>query len=335
MCALSDELLQRLPLSAEPVGVWSKTNDLFLFLSDLCDEDAEVVDESGTRSAVSYRKYGETLYKRGISKFRKAAREFRRVADRYGRDPMPGATQVDEAGDLLKDSNFGLMAKHVIASSSVIETFLSESRFFSLPHILEAAQDLECSVLLAENLYYKQPLQVLRGILELNVLHLHFVGDQGAFKDWQDGSYRVPKLRGRSGLLNQLEAGGAIPSSVANVVAALYADLNGAIHSAEAKMVNKGLIDGRWSGLQFKSGEFQAWCSSVCKVATVSMHLLFAVLQEIQRQPKAEGLLCDTCRTANQFTVEERSGDTVTVRCVRCGSELHLDLGYAAQFGFV
>ena len=57
----------------------------------------------------------------------------------------------------------------------------AESAFFSLAHILETFSDLECSILLASRLYYKQAIQVLRSYLETSVLQLYFIKDIDAF----------------------------------------------------------------------------------------------------------------------------------------------------------
>lgn len=153
------------------------------------------------------------------------------------------------------------MAKHSIAWAGVTEALLSDSQFFSLPHILEVEEELSCSVLLAKNLYYKQALQNLRSLLELNVLHVHFVGDQVAYTDWQDGRYRVPRLRGSGGLLEQLVTRGAISATLSKSIGELYEELNGTIHSAEGKMLHRGLRDRRWAGMPSASASIRFLCS--------------------------------------------------------------------------
>lgn len=336
MCALTSSSVNALPLKSEPIALWSKSSDLYSFLCDLYDDDGEIIDQSGVRSAVNYRDYGDTLFERGKSSFVPMASEFQTIAEKNRAEPDPFGTpiQIDTPPDFLEDPSFGLMAKHSIAWAAATEALLSDSQFFSLAHILEAEEELNCSVLLAKNLYYKQALQMLRSLLELNVAHVHFAGDQVAFSQWQSGQYRVPNLRGQGKLLEDLQRKGALDPSLRKVVDDLYGELNGAIHSAEAKMLHRGLRDREWAGLQFKTIDFRDWCTYVSRVVTVSISLLFAMLREMQRQPTPNGIVCDVCRAVNQFAVEERNQFSVTLRCLRCGHQCSSDPEYASGFGF-
>src|ERR1019366_3191973 len=66
-------------------------------------------------------------------------------------------------------------------------------------------------------------------LLELNVLHVYFVGDVAAYRDWQNSDYRVPHLRGSDGLLRKLRRKGAIDETISNEVDDLYDKLSGTI----------------------------------------------------------------------------------------------------------
>jgi hypothetical protein len=134
--------------------------------------------------------------------------------------------------------------------------------------------------------------------------------------------------------LEALQKKGALDPNVSKEIADLYGELNGAIHSAEAKMLHSGLRDGEWAGLQFKAGDFREWCTYVSRVVTVSISLLLAMLQEMQRQPAPNGIVCDVCRAVNRFAFEERNQFGVTLRCLRCGHRANFDSEYAARFGF-
>jgi hypothetical protein len=336
---ISTVCLSALPLSPEPINVWSPGGDLFSFLGDLFDLDAEIIGEAGRRSAVNYRSYGETLYEQGRSSFLDSASGFRRLAEKSQDTPIPyGPIRIEEPIDFMRDASFGFMAKHAIAWDAVVSALLSEDGFFSLPHILEARTELDCSVLLAEHLYYKQALQVLRGLLELNVLHVHFAVDEAAYAEWQKGDYRIPNLRGdrpgREGLLCRLFASGVIGQDLRDDADKLYEELNGAIHSTEASMVNAGLRSQQWAGVQFKDDQFRSWCQYVGRVVTVCTKLLAAMLQQMERPRREDGIACSTCRTIGQFAVEARSRDSVTLRCLRCGWQSGFTSEYASRYGF-
>ena len=211
--------LDALPLSPESISRWSTDGDLLVFLRNLHDWTTEAANGSGQRFPVNYRSYGDTQYEQGKSSFREIASEFQRQAENHRDTAIPyGPIRIYEPIDCLEDTTFGLLAKHAIAWDAVVEALLSDDGFFSLPIILEARTELDCSVLLAKHLYYKQALQVLRGLLELNVLHVHFAGDERDYAAWQVGNYRVPNLRGdqpeRQGLLRRLLQKGAIAQDV-------------------------------------------------------------------------------------------------------------------------
>jgi hypothetical protein len=285
---------------------------------------------------VNYRDYGDTLFERGKSSFVPMASEFQTIAEENQAEPDPFGTpiRIDTPPDFQQDTSFGLMAKHAIAWAAVVEALLSDSQFLSLPHALEAREELNCSVLLAKNLYYKQALQALRSLLEINVLHLFFAGNPAAYADWQKGQETRWTLRGSGGLLEALQKKGALPPSVAGAASDLYKDLNKSIHSAESKMLHTGLPEGKWAGLQFKTETFVEWCTYLTRVVSVSISLLLAMLREMQSLPAPNGVVCNVCRAVNQFDVEERTPTSFTLRCLRCGCQSSFSPEYVAQFGF-
>jgi hypothetical protein len=80
MCPVGPACLNALPLEAQPITLWSKSGDLFTFLTELYDDNGEIIDESGSRSAVNYRDYGDTLYEQGRLSFLNLAAEFQTLA---------------------------------------------------------------------------------------------------------------------------------------------------------------------------------------------------------------------------------------------------------------
>ncbi len=162
--------------------------------------------------------------------------------------------------------------------------------------------------------------------------------DEASYTDRQKGNYRIPNLRGdrpgRKGLLHRLFAKGAISEDVKDDAGSLYEALSRTIHSTEASMINAGLPSRQWTGLQFKEDQFRSWCQYVGRVVTVGAKLLAAMLQEIQRLPRQDGIACSTCRAVGQFVVEERSRDSVTLRCLRCGWQSSFSPQDARRYGF-
>jgi hypothetical protein len=75
-------------------------------------------------------------------------------------------------------------------------------------------------------------------------------------------------MRGKKdGLLKRLVDRNVITPDVERTASELYAQLNGAIHSSEQRMIHAGLGAGRWAGLQFKLDQYRLWCDDVVRVA--------------------------------------------------------------------
>ena len=149
--------LKLLDFYREPVSSWSDTCDLQVFLYELCDTPATFIDGDGNVTVSTYRSYGKTLFDRGREEFEKKAQEFTRVAMENKSSPVDGVEiRIENTPDFKTDPDFGLMAKYAIAWRAANEVVLSDGAFFSLSHTLEADHEIDCSILLASNLYYKQ-----------------------------------------------------------------------------------------------------------------------------------------------------------------------------------
>ncbi len=130
------------------------------------------------------------------------------------------------------DYNLGLALKYSIAFAGVSNAILSESAFFSIEHVLEAETELDCSLLLASNMYYKQGLQVLRGFIEESLLPIHFCFNPQDYELWQKDQYRTPSICGREGLAQQLVNNNLIPPDIGLSAQNLYRSLNSCIHNS-------------------------------------------------------------------------------------------------------
>src|SRR5579884_3754348 len=158
---LPQRVIALLPLSADPVHQWSEQSDLSNFLTSLFDIDAEVRDQAGRITKVNHSQYGRELFRTNRQKFIWEAEDFRRIALANRDRPIPDASiRIDEVIDFGQDAPFGLMAKHAAAWNGVVDSVLSDGAFASLSHAVEVRSELDCSILLAKSLYYKQALQV-------------------------------------------------------------------------------------------------------------------------------------------------------------------------------
>lgn len=334
---IPDVALKYFPFSAASLSEWTEENDLLQFLYALHDKSGFMTRPDGKSTSVNYRSYGATVYKRGKRHFDVWAQRFTKGAREA--TPAPGAsTQTIEFPDFQADPDFGRMAKYSVAWNGVVGEVLAESAFFSIAHLLEARDDLECSLLLAAELYYKQAVQNLRNYLEDLVLPVHFCDNRDNYLAWKKNSYRVPPLRGTRGVLKRLVERGLVPNSLSERVSDLYGRLNGFVHASEKHLIHKGHFTGQWMGYVFKKEDFSEWCKSFCDSVEIGVELLKINIEQY-RALSAEGrILCDICHNKDDFEVEiyEFGGEEHSrIHCRSCGNTMHLSGNVHSKSGKV
>jgi len=199
---------------------------------------------------------------------------------------------------------------------------LSESAHFSLPHVLESETELDASILLASHLYYKQALQMLRNFLEGIILQFYFCENIDDFRGWKRGTFKVPSLRGKDGLIKWLRDKDLLSSELSQSVSDLYGELNGSIHSAQIRMIHTGVFEGQWAGKIFKYDRFKVWCELFAKCVNVGIQILrLNTNLWLEKRPQ-DKVYCDTCHNENinEFTIDktEIHEGYITFICNRC-----------------
>ncbi|MFC2029841.1 tetratricopeptide repeat protein [Chloroflexota bacterium] len=290
----------------------SGESDLLGFLRDLfrSPQYREVVTEA----------HALQTYSRGIRQMRGWAEQF-------------GELALGPSPDLWQDSDFGRMAKHAIAWSAVVSNVLQESAFYSVAHLLEAQEDLECSVVLAAAAYYKQALQVLRNHLEGAVLQVHFCENPHVFRAWKKNDYRVPPLRGKKGMLKKLVRRNLITQDVADVASNLYGQLNGCMHGAEGRLIHSGMASGDGWVRQFDASKFADWSAMFCEVAEVGLRLQRVLLTQWGTHEHDDRVFCRICHSEDVSCSPEGQGEAELLRCLcnRCGHEMVFDSSSGGQ----
>ncbi len=324
-----------LPFQAESLANWTEKSDLSQFLYRLFDYTSVAIGDTGETLDVNYSDYGKHLYDNGIEKFRVVSNDF--YTNATAARPVPAtAEQVEQIPIFKKDTNFGLAAKYAIAWDSVLSAVLSESAFFSLAHVLETDTELDCSVLLASHLYYKQSLQVLRNFLEDVVIELHFCDDPQAFDAWKSGHFRTPPLRGRKGLLKSLVSRGLLTNKLEVVADHLYEELNGSIHGAEARLIHRGIFTGKNAGLIFKYGRFAEWARYFSECVDFGIQALRLTVNHWAENRPDDRIQCDICHQEVFDTENETFADRsyLKLSCRNCGYSMTVDADWAAQRGY-
>ena len=170
------------------------------YLYCLFDCPCEIIDNMGSINSSNYRDYGKYLFENGVKDFTRIASEFEENAKKIEHAPT-AKEEKEEIPNFAEDKHFGLVAKYATAWDGTVNAVLSESAFFSVEHVLESLSEIECSILLASNLYYKQSLQILRNFLEGILIELHFCCQRHDFDNWKQKIYKIPPLRGPKGVL--------------------------------------------------------------------------------------------------------------------------------------
>jgi len=237
-----------LPLSPEPIFQWKGKTDVRKFIDHL------YADIYPPYSSYLYKREKKAMW-RWSKRFAKEAREIPEDLKEEIKERI--LAQTATIPNFLEDAIFGKSAKYVIAWKSCVQTLLEEAGFYSLAHILEANEEIDCSLLLASHLYYKQAIQVLRSFVEETLLPINFCDNVTEFNQWKANSYRTPALRGRDGLVKRMVTKGVLPAAIGTAVSDLYGDLNSYIHGSEDKLIHKGIHLGTKDGLQFKLDDFK------------------------------------------------------------------------------
>ena len=172
-----------IPFEKEAINQWKENVDVLHFLSDLYDFDGVMISPDGKRIEVNYRDYGENVFDEN----KKEIVQFLDVLKENALKSTP--TLASTIGDITiidfhRDPDFGLTAKYIIAFDGIYRQILEEGAYSSTSHILEVKTDLECSLLLASHLYFKQSYQVMRSMLENLILPILFGLDTTTFEVW-------------------------------------------------------------------------------------------------------------------------------------------------------
>lgn len=188
METINDRLFEHLPFAAEPLLSWQEGTDIHCFLLDLASTEGTILLPDGHKETASYKDYGHIVFQQGKRNYRNWAYRFTQSAEGSVKAYKSYADSV-ALPDFYEDSSFGTTAKYLVAWDAIVGEALSSTAFFSIAHILESVDDLECSRKLASELYYKHASQVLRSFLEDLVLPVYFADNPSAYSKWRRNNY--------------------------------------------------------------------------------------------------------------------------------------------------
>jgi hypothetical protein len=287
MRTLTASATNMLPFIEESMSEWKEDTDIHGFLTAL--------DPSSNHS------YSQ-------ERFSEMEMEMRNYAISFTKNILE-ASGATSCIDFYQDKSFGKIAKHVIAFRYCRTMLLSDAGFYSLAHILELESDLDCSLLLAANFYYKQATSILRNILEQAFLPIYFCDNVSDFDAWKANNFRTPNLRGSNGLINRLLKKNIIPSPLAPRVSDLYGKLSAYVHGSEQALIHQNVHLGEVHRVEYSQKRFLEWCQLFCECIDVCIHLLKINYDQwyLIRALKFETLakvgktFCHTCHNEDVF----------------------------------
>jgi hypothetical protein len=308
--------LTRIPFASESVRSWNHESDIALFIKDICDVPLKGLYPDGSwRTGNSSKRAAESFA------------EGKEASLTYHENFVKSQTDSNAVAHRLSNksaSAVGLALKYLLAWRTLTDTLLSQSAFNSLPHILEADTDLECSLDLAISHYYKQAAQVLRSFLEEQVIDLLLAHNAKAFEDWKHGSFRVPSLRGKNGLLKLLESDRIIVSPLRARVDLAYDQLNSYVHGAETTLIHSGVFKGKHRGRVLDSKKLDIWSKQVTEVVEIGLWLMKEKTHIWSNNLQSQFTMCGICR---ENTLQEAGGfsfagtNFLKFRCAACRNE--------------
>jgi len=317
---ISTKCVSHLPFREEPIRKWSSGGDLATFLTDLFDQPCVIIAPDGSRHESNYSDYGAHLFEGGVAEMRQLAGELSEVSIQvYHQD---SAKREVMSRDFLEDPKFGRVAKALVAWKAIDSAILSESAFVSIYHTLEAGSDLDCSVLLLKQHYYKQAGYCLRAFIENVTLPLWFAQAPEAFEDWRNDEFRVPRFRGSNGLLKKFADQNLISVSLADQLSLFYGRLNAYVHSTAETMIHTGHDSGDWRGLSFKQDQLYAWCDLAAGCVDAAIRMAKIQTDTWLAGRGANPKKCVICHATDDYTVEEETfggRPTYRLRCNKCG----------------
>jgi len=315
------ELDNILPFTVEPISNWSVNVDVLQFLYRLYDFESEIILRNGEKRKSSYRDYGKFVFDDGKENIYRLIEEFSKFARESKSDASEKSS--NQKVDLLNDPMFGQTAKYIIAFDGVCRNILEDGGYYSVSHVLETETDLQCSLLLGSNLYFKHSYQVIRSFLENLILPIYFIGDLERFDAWRNSDFRMPPLRGKKGILREFIRNGTISKEFADKISRIYGELCMSVHGLEKQLIHTGIHDGNWEGQIFTQKKFQRWCITHSDILEISIYLLRIHVELWMRHFKELGIRCDICLNDDFVIIDDINFlNSQKYICKKCGREM-------------
>ncbi|QUH24217.1 hypothetical protein HYG87_10835 [Methanobacterium alkalithermotolerans] len=223
-----------------------------------------------------------------------------------------------------------LCLAYFAAFDSYLSWILEESRFYSIPLILDAISEIEASFVLSSSFYYKQAAHLFRNFLELVVAQYYFSTNTKNFDDWRTLPHvNMPRFRGKDGMITNLRKNGKINNTEEEKLAQLFGTLSAYTHSKYEKLVHIDSKTKKSIPFGYNSRYFEEWMNLGIECMEIGLKILAKHTEDWEKQLEdEEDLLCPKCHEKAFETILEKYGKTEIMlhTCKNCNQQIRTDV---------
>lgn len=295
----------------------SKNSKLYKFFIDLNEGDMEIL-HGGKISKMNFNEFAEVMfYENELSYLLKWKSKF---DESFKKNSTTDNTE----------NKLNKCLKYFTACDMYSHWILEESRFYSLPLILDALSEIEASYTAAVNYYYKQAVQLLRNFIELVVAQYYFSSNTSIYDDWRTKPNKfMPRFNGDTGMIVSLQKTGKINSNEEKRLENLFKKLSAYSHSRYEKLLHIDPETGKTQPFGFNERYLNDWLDIAIECMEIGLIILSKHTKDWEKQlENNEKLMCSQCHGKN-FEVHEEKNDAKKLflyTCKSCDNEIRMDV---------
>lgn len=152
-----------------------------------------------------------------------------------------------------------------------------------------------------------------------------------------NSSYKREKgrhLRGKKGVIENLNSRGFIEDKIAEIGSELYEFLNGSIHGAEPHLIYRGVFTDEDTRFYFKYGRFEDWCIHMVNGLSFALFVQYTTIKHWHQKRYEHGFICPVCHSS-ELDYAPSDYDTTSVTCRECGDVRRIKTEWLVKQGFI
>jgi hypothetical protein len=301
---------------------FSKLSDskLHKFYLDLNDEDMEFLNSDGTVSILDSDTLSEVMFQDSLMQF------ILKWNLKFNDSEYKNFKLLQSKKTKLK---LNRCLAYFAACNAFLSWILEESRFHSLPLILDSISEIEASFVLSANFYYKQSVQLLRNFLELVVAQYFFSSNTLKYDDWRTKpDFKMPMFRGKNGMIKYLLKNGKIDSDEEKTLDNLFGTLSAYTHSRYEKLVHMDPKTGKSIPFDYNERYLEEWIELAINCMEIGLIILSKHTEDWKKQLEdKDEFSCSVCHKKEFEITKEKYGvnELFVYTCKNCDNQVITD----------